>query len=689
MTVFLSCPSIELGESVDQVWDKFSTPIVNAIQFFVPMKAVHTRPLKKSKYWPRHIRRALNKKRSLWRSYRNNASLLTKCKYKEQAAYVRKLIHDHNMQIELSVINRANLGTFYRFVNGKLSCKSGVGPLKSPSGDMIVDDVSKAEMLSNYFASVFTVDDGNLPEFNRRVDDDVYIDQIIFSAADIAKTITGLKCTRTTDPHGFNSLFLKRLKFLLAGPMCSVFTYIFSVGVIPSAWRESNVTPVFKKGISSDVSNYRPISLTSLFSKIFERIVKQQMLTYLLNHKLITTQQFGFLSKCSTCTQLLDCLNDWTLSIRNRHDTDIIYFDFAKAFDSVSHAKLVHKLQAYGITGRLLKLLSDFLSNRFQRVVLPNGVSTYRAVTSGVPQGSVLGPVLFLIFINDIVDVFADSNVYIKLFADDVKLYLEIESNSDHNELQDAINKIYDWSITWQLRLASDKCQHCHISLSRISQPSDYFVSDFKLPIVSIARDLGVLIDSRLTFRDHIKSVVSRGHLRAMQIWRCFLCKDTDILIKAFTTYVRPLLEYCSPVWSPTSVGLVNDLESVQRRFTKRLPGFKLISYDDRCARLGIDRLELRRLRADLILCYKILHGLVLLSSDDFFTIVCNRATRGHSYKLFLPESRVDCRKRFFAVRIVRVWNSLPDDVVSADSLPLFVGRLRSVDLGGFIVGRS
>ena len=146
-----------------------------------------------------------------------------------------------------------------------------------------------------------------------------------------------------------------------------------------------------------------------------------------------------------------------------------------------------------------------------------------------------------------------------------------------------------------------------------------YFVSDFKLPIVSIARDSGVLIDSRLTFRDHIKSVVSRGHLRAMQIWRCFLCKDTDILIKAFTTYVRPLLECCSPAWSPTSLTLVNDLESSQRRYTKRLPGFNLISYDDRCARVGIDRLELRRLRADSILCYKILHCLVLPSSGDFF----------------------------------------------------------------------
>ena len=165
---------------------------------------------------------------------------------------------------------------------------------------------------------------------------------------------------------------------------------------------------------------------------------------------------------------------------------------------------------------------------------------------------------------------------------------------------------------------------------------------------------------------------------------RCFYVKILLSRLKYSPhIYVRPLLEYCSPIWSPTPVALVNDLASVQRRFTKRLPGFKFISYDDRCARLGIDRLELRRLRADLILCYKILHGLVLLSFDDF----ChnNRATRGHNFKLFIPESGVvDCRKRFFAVRI----NLMPDDVVSADSLSLFVGRL-GVDLGGFLVGRS
>jgi len=173
-----------------------------------------------------------------------------------------------------------------------------------------------------------------------------------------------------------------------------------------------------------------------------------------------------------------------------------------------------------------------------------------------------------------------------------------------------------------------------------------------------------------------------------MQIWRCFLSKDANILCKAFTTYVRPMVEYCSPVWSPVAVTLINQLESVQRRFTKRLPGFQTLPYDERCALLRLDRLELRRLRADLILCYKIIRGLVLLSPDSFFTFVCNSRTRGHSFELFLPDSRVNCRQHFFAVRVLRIWNSLPEDVVSADHLSLFISRLVRVNLNQFLIGK-
>ena len=179
-------------------------------------------------------------------------------------------------------------------------------------------------------------------------------------------------------------------------------------------------------------------------------------------------------------------------------------------------------------------------------------------------------------------------------------------------------------------------------------------MSDAKLPIVQNVRDLGVLVDNRLTFRDHINSIISGGNVKTMQkkLWRCFLCKDVKNLITAFTTYVRPMLEYCSPVWSPVSVSHINQLESVQRRFTKRLPELRSLTCDERCARLGINRLELRRLHADLTLCYKIIHGLVFLSCDRFFTIVYDNTTRDHSLKLFVWSSRA-----FFAVRVIDVWN--------------------------------
>ena len=168
----------------------------------------------------------------------------------------------------------------------------------------------------------------------------------------------------------------------------------------------------------------------------------------------------------------------------------------------------------------MLRILSNFLQDRTQRVVLPNGASTFCSVISGVPLGSVfIGPVLFLVYINDIVDLFENT----KLYADDIKIYLEIACDTDHTTLQDSINQIYSWSKTWQLKLTSNKCQHNRITLSTdASTGDDYSLSDVLLPTVNNVRELGVLacIYSRLTFRDHINSIVSRGHIRAMQIWR-------------------------------------------------------------------------------------------------------------------------------------------------------------------------
>jgi len=250
--------------------------------------------------------------------------------------------------------------------------------------------------------------------------------------------------------------------------------------------------------------------------------------------------------------------------------------------------------------------------------MLPNGFSSWRPVGSGVPQGSVLGPLLFLLYINDIVDMFTD-NVAIKLFADDIKIYMEIDNTSQAVRFQDSINSIVNWAETWQLKLSYSKCQHLRVSLRKTNFPSTYLLCGNVLPSVQECRDLGVSVDHTLCFTGHICNIVAKAKQRSSQILRFFLSKDPEVLTKAFVVYVRPILEYSSPVWSPSTVTWINKLESVQRSFTKRLPGLHKLSYETRLKRLGLERLEIRRLHADLTMCFKIVHNLVNAPFDQFF----------------------------------------------------------------------
>ena len=223
-----------------------------------------------------------------------------------------------------------------------------------------------------------------------------------------------------------------------------------------------------------------------------------------------------------------------------------------------------------------------------------------------------------------------------------------------------------------------------------MSATACWFVKVICLVINCICLTVVVInIDSRLTFGPHINIIVAKAHLRASQILRCFISRDPEILIKAFITYVRPLLEYCSPIWSPSSVGYINKLESVQRRFTKKLKDLSALSYNKRLELLHIERLECRRLKSDLIMCYKILHRLVALSPDEFFMYSNVLHTRGHSFKLTVPNSRINARANFFSVRVVKIWNNLPSSLVNASSLPLFINKLKYVNLKAYSLGKS
>jgi len=347
-----------------------------------------------------------------------------------------------------------------------------------------------------------------------------------------------------------------------------------------------------------------------------ERVISVNMLAYLRRNGVITKQQHGFLSGRSTSTNLLETLNDWTLAINDRKSVGVAYVDFAKAFDTVCHRKLLSKLASYGINGQLLKWIESFLSCRTQQTRVGHSLSSIIQLTSGVVQGSVLGPLLFVLFINDITNLFADNNCKCKLFADDLKLYTVLETSADCALLQDKLNELCDWCNKWQLTISYKKCNVMFVG--NASYNVSFSINNNCLECVDKVKDLGVIVDANLTFSDHISQVVKRALIRTNLICKCFISRNVSNLLHAFLVFVRPVLEYASCVWSPHYISDIQKIESVQRRFTKRLPGYDTLDYKSRLTKLGIESLETRRLRQDLMLTYKIVFGLVDESASDF-----------------------------------------------------------------------
>ena len=416
--------------------------------------------------------------------------------------------------------------------------------------------------------------------------------------------------------------------------------------------------------------------------KILETLIASNLTEFLLEHNLISKTQHGFLKKHSTCTNLLESLNDWTLLISNRKSVVVGYVDFQRAFDSISYPKLILKLQSYGIAGNLLFWIQAFLSNRIQSVRIGSVLSSSCHVTSGVPQGSVLGPLLFNLFINDISDPFLPQ-IITKLFADDIKLYTDLTILSAVHNFQSHLNHIQTWATTWQIGISYSKCNTVEFG----PHPShvDFFISNNKITKTTTTIDLGVRFESSLKFNSHINGIVNRAHQRANLIMRSFLSKNITNLIRAHKTYIRPLLEYASPVWSPSQITLINSIEAVQRRFTKRLPGMDRLSYAERLSLLKLQSLEQRRLCTDLITYYNIIHGHTSLNFADFFTYSHNPSSRGHPFRLTTPIAKNNTQQNFFSCRAVAAWNSLPSVAVSAPSIQSFKRQLHNLNLAKFI----
>jgi len=379
--------------------------------------------------------------------------------------------------------------------------------------------------------------------------------------------------------------------------------------------------------------------------------------------------------------QLLKVADDWIRSLEDGGQIDIIYTDFEKAFDKVPHRRLISKLYAYGINDCLIIWIQAFLSSRTQCIKINGEVSGSKPVLSGIPQGSVLGPLLFVIFINDLpncCNVLSD----LFLFADDAKLYKCITNTNDFSILNQCVKNVYEWSDTWLMKLNISKCKV--LSVCRNSNKIVKYNYGFDIPNQGFVplehecmiKDLGVWMDSDLSFDDHVHEKIKMANKMLGIISRNFIDLDKASFLLLYKSLVRSHLEYAGSVWNPHKKGLIRDIENVQKRATKLIRCCKKLSYEDRLVKLQLPTLKYRRFRGDMIEVFKILNGFY----DDNVVpcLVRNLDTRnrGNSLKLKVDRCNFDLRKYSFCNRVVNVWNLLPDYVVTSSSLNMFKNNL-------------
>jgi hypothetical protein len=578
--------------------------------------------------------------------------------YKKIPIDVDNAIGEFREARESDLVHNGNLSKFYRFVNKKLRSQSTFPPLKiieSNTSDttcikstekatrptnnkvknktinvrIVTDSSEKAVLFNKYFASNFTRDNNKVPVINPLTNGNVSINSTNFPYNTIKKVLEKLPSKCSLSPDGFTAFFLKNIASEAAVPLSFLFELSMKTGEIPLIWKKGIIRPFHKKGPASTISNYRPISLTCICSKVMESVIANNMLTYLRANNLISKSQFGFLSKRSTCTQQLDSLEDWVNAFNNKLRTDVIFVDLAKAFDSVCHTKLIHKLSSFGIKYELLDWITNFLSKRSQQVLIDECMSDLEHVVSGVPQGSVLGPILFLLYVNDI-DTCCDLPSKAKTFADDTKFYqsyLTIEEITLHY----TFSNLEKWAQDWQLQIEQTKCYH--LCIGDVSIPTTtYSIISHEIDTKKSIDDLGIILTSDLKFSTHCDAIASKAFSRANLILKAFSSNNQNILVTAFITYVRPILEYNSCTWNPYLLKDIEKIEAVQRFITRKICMRCKICYDsytDRLRILNLQSLEFRRLKADIVMTYKIIHGLVDLDKNKFFNFRQSK-TRGN-----------------------------------------------------------
>ena len=405
--------------------------------------------------------RKIKKKHKLFKRYLNTKSGRDYERYIQIRNECTKMIKKARKTYEKEIAKscKDNPKKFWRYVQERLKSKTGIGTLRKEDGSMASDDADKAEVLNKFFSSVYTREDmNNMPNLTECFYSQGQSTSDIRATKEaVQQKLKDLKPDKAQGPDTIPPRVLREVCEEISEPVCRLFNESLETGVIPQDWKTAEVTAIHKKGSKLDPGNYRPVSLTCVLCKVLESIVRDSIVSHFKDFNLYAECQHGFRKHRSCVTQLLETMERITYYFDEGEPIDVIYLDFRKAFDSVPHERLLTKMNAYGICGNILKWTRNFLQGRTQKVRVGDKFSDSAEVLSGIPQGSILGPILFTIFINDMPSSL-ESMCYI--FADDTKI---LNSCQNRDAIQRDIKNLEEWSDKWNLFFNVSKCHVLHM----------------------------------------------------------------------------------------------------------------------------------------------------------------------------------------------------------------------------------
>lgn len=654
--------------SVEEAWTFIENKLHDMKESFIPCRRIENLTTKPNNIVSQSVLDKIRAKRKafkMYKKYKTQANYKAYTKARNQVKWALKhSVKDKELHLVSNI--KSNPKAFYSYVSSRSKPKEGVSNLTKSDGSLTNTDREKAEILNSFFSSVFTKEDTtNVPSFPLRTD--ATLTDIVISEETIRKELNKLNVSKSCGPDGIHPRLLRELSNELALPLKILFEKTMAEGKLPHGWKRAEVKPIFKKGEKTKPGNYRPVSLTSIICKVFESIVRDALNNHLAEHDLLSKNQYGFTAGRSCVTQLLSTLYDCMKHLDGGDPVDAVYLDLQKAFDKVPHARLLVKLKGYGINGKVLSWIENFLSDRSQFVTVGAESSVDVPVTSGVPQGSVLGPTLFVYFINDMPDIL---DCMVKIFADDTKLYSPVHTADLRTKLQKNIDELLAWTDQWQILFNADKCKVIHFG--KDNPCHEYTMNGNVLESTDVEKDLGVHVDKNLSFEHHMTETVKKANRVLGMISRFIEHKDSSIMIPLFKALVRPILEYGNTVWCPFLRKHCDLIEKVQRRFTKRIIGMNDMEYEDRLKALKLPSMEFRRLRGDMIETFKILRGFYDTNTTKTLYELNDLPTRGHDFKLSKRPFSLTIFEHFFSNRIVNNWNSLPHPIVLSGTINSF-----------------